>query len=245
MNGSNRSAASSCTPHSHPADTGAPSTSERSSAQRITGRCCRSIKYTANARTSGPQHNRCTCSFREHTRGLVPADAAASLDDMLAHVHPSRDQINHLTHLSPDHDRRLHVRATPTAAHRSMHDRLVRVTTSKMRTRRARLLPWPATSHTCLGPPLRPLLPRTHPIQRRRPRTIRRILPSRLLQHRNPRLQQLHRHHQPGVQTTQLSYQTLIVSARIIRHPPIQPDRARRVVDPPEYLPQLILTGWR
>ena len=54
-----------------------------------------------------PTH-RCTCSFREHTRGLVPADAAASLDDMLAHVHPSRDQINHLTHLSPGHDRRLH-----------------------------------------------------------------------------------------------------------------------------------------
>ena len=55
-NGARRPAASNCKVQSQPVETGAPSTSESSSAQRATGRCWRSIRYTANARTSGPQH---------------------------------------------------------------------------------------------------------------------------------------------------------------------------------------------
>ena len=131
-----------------------------------------------------------------------------------------------------------HVRATPTATLRRMHHDLVRITPTKMRTRCAGLLPRSTTRDTCLSATLGPLPSRTDTIRRRRLRTIRRILPSRLLQHRDPRLQQLDQHplltNQPLILCAQNIDPPVIVSAQIIRHTPIEPDCTRTTVDPPE-----------
>ena len=185
----------------------------------------------------GPPAHRRTRSFWEHTRGLVPTTATSAFHDMLRDLDPGRDQIDHLTHFGPDHDCGIHAPTAPTTAHRRMHDPGIGVTPTKMRTRRTRLLPRLMTHGACFGPPLRTLLTWPDPIRRRRLRTIRRILSRSLLQHGNPRRLKLDHLTQRHDQRHLLNNQSFeILSALTIGHTPIQPDRARRVVDPPEQL---------
>ncbi len=184
-----------------------------------------------------PTH-RCARRRREHARRLVPTATPSTFHDMVRHAHTRRDQIDNLTDLHRDDNRYGHVRATPTATLRRMHHDLVRITPTKMRTRCAGLLPRSTTRDTCLSATLGPVPSRTNTIERRRLRTVRRILPSRLLQHRDPRLQQLDQHplltNQPLILCAQNIDPPVIVSAQIIRHTPIEPDCTRTTVDPPE-----------
>ena len=95
-NGVSRPAASACTAQSHPVETLTPTRSSNSSAVRSTGRCWRSSRYVAKARTSGPKRTRALASRREVGNRLGPAIAPQPVANMVGHDRHDRGEVDDL-----------------------------------------------------------------------------------------------------------------------------------------------------
>ena len=192
-----------------------------------------------------PPTRRRPCRRGEHASCLEPTPATTTFHNMLSHVHARGDQINDLADLGSNHDRFVQTAPAPAATHRHMRCRFVRVTPTKMRTRRAWLLPRLTPNNACFGSTFRPFLTRTNPIRRRRLRTIQRILPNRLLKHRNPFLQQRHHRLQRHNQRRLLNNHRSRYSARVlsVTHPSNQASREEWWTHLNSYLALMVFHG--